>query len=648
MTLGRRVPLAGRAVLGAAMLWCAAALGQTPVAAEAPATGPDRALETVDAQGEAEPAPETPVETKDPTSFATSIPRRPAEPARAADLVLAAPGAVVRDMGLNQAATVSLRGSNSDQVAVLLDGVPLNPAAGGGADLSLVPMAFVDRVSVVRGAVGARYGGGAVGGALSLSTKAPAKAGEREWYGELSYGSFSTFEGSTGVSFAPSERTSALLTAFGASSEGDFGYPKALRPTLAPDELTWFERANNQSRRGGALARFTYEGAVEASALVEVDGGERGVPGSAQSLTPDKRQEDLRGLGVARLAFFVPWDVRVETRLVGRLGRLHFGTWQDPGAPQDETRVSGEVSASKLWGRNALELGVTLGRESLDGALHGSHERFTFGAWACDEITFSFLTVIPAFRYERVGEQDGFSPKLGVAVPLGEYVSVKANAGRSFRSPSFGELYLEDAGMTANSLLRPETGTYADVGPELHWGPLTASLAGYWGLYDDLIIYELGQAQTAKPHNVGRAEVWGGEAEAVFQKGPVFASASYTLAFTANRETSPLYAGKELPSHPRHRLHARLGLEWWRLAAHAEADVQSEQFLNRTNQDQLGGHARFDLGASVVLDKDVGLSLHAQLKNLADSHDHDLYGYPLPGRAFYLALRFDSLQRSPP
>ena len=644
-SLGRRAPLAGRAALGAALLWCALAGAQT---APAPAPEADRPLDTVDSQGAAEPAaPEAPVEAKDPTSFATSVPRRPAEQSRAADLVQAAPGAVIRDMGLNQPATVSLRGSTSDQVTVLLDGVPLNPAAGGGADLSLIPVAFVDRVSVIRGAVGARYGGGAVGGALSLSTKAPAKAGEREWYGELSYGSFSTFSGSTGLSFAPSERTSALVTAFGASSEGDFGYPVALRPLAAPDDLTWYRRQNNQSRRGGMLARLTYGGAVEASALVEVDGGERGVPGSAQSLSRD-RQEDLRGLGVGRLAFLAPWGLRVETRLVGRLGRVLYGTWEEHGSPQEETHVFGEASVSKLWGRHALELGVTAGREALGSALHGSHDRGSFGAWVCDEITFPFLTVIPAFRYERVGDKDGFSPKLGLSVPVGEFVSIKANAGRSFRSPSFGEMYLENGATIPDPDLKPETGTYADFGPELHFGPLTASLAGYWGVYEDLILYELGFAHRATPHNFKSAEVWGGEVEALFQKGPVFASAAYTLAFSANREDSSLYRNKELPYRPRHRLHARLGVELWRLEAHAEADVQSEQFLNRTNQDQLPGHARFDLGASVVLDRDVGLSLHAEVKNLLDSYDQDYYGFKFPGRAFYLALRFDSLQRSNP
>lgn len=615
------------------------------LALAAPAFGEDRELPTVDSQGEAEEV--EPAPAPDPTAFSTTTERRPGEASRTADLVASSPGVVIRDFGLNQPATVSVRGSSSDQVLVLLDGVPLNPAAGGGADLSTVPLSFVDRLTVVRGAVGARYGAGAVGGAVSLQTRPPPPAGAREWYGQLSYGSFGTAEGATGVAFSLSPEVSALVTGFASSSSGDFRYPVADRPLTAPDDVRWLNRANNEAKRGGVLARLSFTGRVEGSALVEIDGGERGIPGSIRAPTPESRQGDLRGLAAGRLAFDAA-GLRFESRLTGRLGRLQYGTWQDHGVDQDETLVSGELSAAKLWGRQVIELGLSGGRESIESASHGGHERGRFGAWVSDEITWSFLTVVPAFRYERVGDLDGYSPRLGASARLGELVSLRANAGRSFRAPSFGELYLDQGALSPNPDLRPESGTYLDLGPEVRWKHLTASANAFWSLYDDLILYELYAPMRARPYNFGRAETWGGELEAAARAGPVSASAAYTLSFSANRMDDPRYLDKELPYRPRHRLHARLGVEWWRLEAHAEADAQSEQFLNRTNTDELKGRVRFDLGASVVLDRDLGLALHASVQNLFDSWDQDLYGYPLPGRSFFLAVRFDSQHRSSP
>ncbi len=612
-----------------------------PVLAQTP---PDHELPEVVSEGQAEP--EDSAEAKDPTSFATSVPKRAGEGERVADLARAAPGVLVRDYGLNQPATVSLRGSSADQVMVLLDGIPLNSSAGGGLDLSTLPAALVERAEVVRGAVGARYGAGAVGGVLSLQTRRPLP-GERSWFGELSYGSFGTAEVATGVAGALGERVTALGSAFAYGSDGDFPYSYAERPTSAPDERTPAVRANNQARRFGGLARLSFTGEVEGDVLVEADGGERGVPGSYRFPTSDLKQEDQRALLGSRIAFGAA-GLRFEGRLGGRLGRLRLGTWAEAGDPQDEALLDAGFSASGLFGRHAVELGLTGGREWLSSTGHGAPARSRLGVYAADEFTWRWLTVVPALRFERVGRDDGWSPKLGASAAVGEHVALKANAGRSFRSPSFGELYLESGLLIPNPELVPETGTYVDLGPEVRWAGLTVSAAGFWGLYDDIIVYELYPPRRARPYNLGRAEVWGGELEALFHRGPLDLSAAYTLTFSANRYDDPRFLDKELPYRPRHRLHARASATYWRLAGHVDADLQSEQFTNRSNTTTQPGWARVDVGASVVLDRSLGLSLHAEFKNLLDSSDEDLYAYPLPGRSFHLAVRFDSTTRSTP
>ena len=57
-----------------------------------------------------------------------------------------------------QLATVTLRGSSTDQVLVLLDGIPLTSAAGGTVDLSTIPQGLIDHIDVLRGDAAARYG----------------------------------------------------------------------------------------------------------------------------------------------------------------------------------------------------------------------------------------------------------------------------------------------------------------------------------------------------------------------------------------------------------------------------------------------------------------------------------------------------------
>ena len=90
----------------------------------------------------------------------------------AQEAVSQAAGVTVRDFGgLGKLSTVSIRGSTSQQVLVLIDGVRINPSTGGGADLSSIPASQIERIEVIRGGGSALYGEGAIGGVVNIITK---------------------------------------------------------------------------------------------------------------------------------------------------------------------------------------------------------------------------------------------------------------------------------------------------------------------------------------------------------------------------------------------------------------------------------------------------------------------------------------------
>ncbi len=78
---------------------------------------------------------------------------------------------VSRRGGPGSPATVSIRGSDAGQVLVLIDGVPLNDPLTGQADLSLVTLGAIERITVLRGAQSARYGARALGGAIVVDRR---------------------------------------------------------------------------------------------------------------------------------------------------------------------------------------------------------------------------------------------------------------------------------------------------------------------------------------------------------------------------------------------------------------------------------------------------------------------------------------------
>jgi outer membrane cobalamin receptor len=66
---------------------------------------------------------------------------------------------------------ISIRGSNPNQVLVLLDGIPLNDPITGEADLNLVPLSIVEDVTIHKGGNAAQSGSGSMGGQVDIKTK---------------------------------------------------------------------------------------------------------------------------------------------------------------------------------------------------------------------------------------------------------------------------------------------------------------------------------------------------------------------------------------------------------------------------------------------------------------------------------------------
>ncbi|MGH7620316.1 MAG: TonB-dependent receptor plug domain-containing protein, partial [Gemmatimonadaceae bacterium] len=90
------------------------------------------------------------------------------------ELLSAVPGLVITQAGgPGSPSHVSIRGSGSNEVLVLVDGAPLNSTITGDADLSRLSLESVDRVVVHTGAQSARYGGRAMAGVIEVDTRRP-------------------------------------------------------------------------------------------------------------------------------------------------------------------------------------------------------------------------------------------------------------------------------------------------------------------------------------------------------------------------------------------------------------------------------------------------------------------------------------------
>ncbi|HKE13475.1 MAG TPA: TonB-dependent receptor [Kofleriaceae bacterium] len=263
------------------------------------------------------------------------------------------------------------------------------------------------------------------------------------------------------------------------------------------------------------------------------------------------------------------------------------------------------------------------------------------------------------------------TPRAAFWLGLAPDLSLKASAGGYLRSPTALELYGDRGILVGNPSLRPETGESADLGlvgaPAAAVGPVDRvylEAVAFAARSRDTIVWVPNAALVAGPQNLGSALVWGGELVASARAARALTvTADYTYLDSRQSDTLPSYDGKELPQRPHHQLHGRADLAG-RAASRlfvvfADAALVSGNHLDPANLNEAPPRAL--LGAGVKLEVAPRLFVVVDGKNLTDARVEDIpldppprpdltrapraisdfFGYPLPGRAFYLTLQWE-------
>ncbi|MDY6994754.1 MAG: TonB-dependent receptor plug domain-containing protein, partial [Pseudomonadota bacterium] len=113
--------------------------------------------------------------TGDPLASTTVMSREAIEDSQALTLPQLLRGVagidVVSSGGLGKATSVLMRGSESDHVLVLVDGVKLGSATLGVVSWQHLPLNQIERIEIVRGPRSSLYGSEAIGGVIQIFTR---------------------------------------------------------------------------------------------------------------------------------------------------------------------------------------------------------------------------------------------------------------------------------------------------------------------------------------------------------------------------------------------------------------------------------------------------------------------------------------------
>jgi iron complex outermembrane receptor protein len=164
------------------------------------------------------------------------------------------PGANIdRSNGIfSKNASITMRGLNgTPRTLVLLDGIPLNKADGGGLNWNRVIPEFINRIEVSKGPASSMYGSNAMGGVINIITDRPSAA--LQGMVKTFYGSCNTFGGLFslgGRSGTANKGFYYTLNAFYRQGEGYIMVPENTRDSMD---------VKNGLKEGLVAARIGYQ-----------------------------------------------------------------------------------------------------------------------------------------------------------------------------------------------------------------------------------------------------------------------------------------------------------------------------------------------------------------------------------------------------
>lgn len=115
---------------------------------------------------------------------------------------------IARTGGPGQTATLFLRGTESNHVLVLVDGVEINPGTVGVAPFTHISPDMIERIEVVKGPRSALYGSEAIGGVINIITRKGSDGMRLDAH--AGGGSFGTTEAGASLRYGDSNTTAGV------------------------------------------------------------------------------------------------------------------------------------------------------------------------------------------------------------------------------------------------------------------------------------------------------------------------------------------------------------------------------------------------------------------------------------------------------
>jgi vitamin B12 transporter len=574
--------------------------------------------------------------------------------------------AVTRYGPYGNMADITIRGFDTERVAVLVDGMPVNSTRSGEFDFNTIDIDSIERIEVIYGGSDTKYNvSGALGGVINIVT---VKKQEPGWAFGGGVSNTSALPGRYNEQYGGvgSPKWEDLADAQNISAYGAYGAEKysfranvfgnrAGNHFLYQDDYGYARRKEgNELWDGGASASFLRE--FDLSKLVlsaDVYYGDKHIPSSGYTAEYAAQTDfSTRQNVMLNMPRAFHDNLSTEFSVGHNWGILNYDPGLDPSRHDEH-----DITLVNRWGwypaeKFTLYLGGDYRFIYLDSTNDGVHNGHRGGLYFSAEYTpvRKFLVVV-SVKGVTDGENVIPVPKLGFAWKPHESVTLKNNYFRSFKFPDFDDLYWVQSGYMGNPNLKPEDGWGADIQAEFTLKDLlNLSSSLYWEWTRDSIHWS-NASGVWRPENISQGAFLGWDNRL-----------KLTLPFSPGPLERPLLSvfwqfqlswllgnglgfgdNVRIPYMPPHIFTASLELPWKAGGLPGSFTVsgrfESSRYADTGNDITLDPHFILDLVFNQKVNKNA--AIFGTVRNALNARYVSFADYPMPGLTFTTGLRID-------
>ncbi|WP_201509480.1 TonB-dependent receptor plug domain-containing protein [Psychrobacter alimentarius] len=522
---------------------------------------------------------------------------------------------ITQSGGMGTTSNFYMRGYDSKQVLVLIDGIRYSSISTGTPSLNLLSADQIDRIEILYGASGSSiYGSDAMGGVIQIFTKG-SRVDQSNVSTTIGYGSHNHYQ--VGVTGQLKNDTSSL--SLGVSRNKTDGF-NAIANSDAFDynaDDDGFESTNASLGLQHKLSDSLSAGlsALYSDSTTDID--------SAGALFPNAYSDQKNGsanafiqhqtlLTTTKLSYGQSIDKLTshDNNSINYQDGSKFNTTQEQARLESQINAQpGTVTVGAEWLSQKLNASDVLDFSSGSATQTAYHpdDRTVKSAFVGYQLADTYYDLQANYRVDdnsQYGNESTYN--VGAAMRPLDGIRIGASYATGFRAPTFNDLYYPGY---SNPDLKPETSKNTEVFVEYNKGNQISRLTGYHTDVEDLI---------GGNTNTGEAKIKGISLTSDWRMDSFLFGLGYDYLDAKNKTASSPNYNNDLVYRPQNSGLIYIGYQQPTFNVRLEAKHTDDRFSDVANQTKLDSYTLVNLSGSVYLAPNLRANL--RVDNLTDEN----------------------------